>query len=103
MNSASDITVTPLSPFIGAEISGADLAQGMSDDAVTVDGVLDDLVIWGTPDKVAEELLAFRETTGDFGTLLYAGKDWTDKELSRRSMVLLAEKVLPEINTAIGS
>ncbi|MBT5239714.1 MAG: LLM class flavin-dependent oxidoreductase [Rhodospirillaceae bacterium] len=77
--------------------------QGMSDDAVTVDGVLDDLVIWGTPDKVAEELLAFRETTGDFGTLLYAGKDWTDKELSRRSMVLLAEKVLPEINTAIGS
>lgn len=77
--------------------------QSMSDDAVTVDGVLGDLVIWGTPDKVAEDLLAFREVTGDFGTLLYAGKDWTDKELSRRSMVLLAEKVLPEINIAISA
>jgi alkanesulfonate monooxygenase SsuD/methylene tetrahydromethanopterin reductase-like flavin-dependent oxidoreductase (luciferase family) len=72
--------------------------QSMDDDAVTVDGVLDDLVIWGTPDKVADELLAFRDTTGDFGTLLYAGKDWADRDLSRNSMILLAENVLPAIN-----
>ena len=76
--------------------------QSMADDEVTVDGVLDDLVIWGTPDKVADELLAFRETTGDFGTLLYAGKDWADPELSRRSMILLAESVLPAVNSTIG-
>ena len=67
------------------------------DDAVTLDGVLDDLVIWGTPDKVADELNAFRHTIGDFGTLLYAGKDWTDPALGRRSMILLAEKVLPRL------
>ena len=35
-------------------------------------------MIFGTPDKVADELLAFRETIGEFGTLLYAGHDWTD-------------------------
>jgi hypothetical protein len=35
---------------------------------------------------------------GDFGTLLYAGKDWKDRELGRRSMVLLAEKVLPQVS-----
>ncbi len=75
--------------------------QSMSDDDVTIDGVLDDLVIWGTPDKVTDDLLAFRETTGDFGTLLYAGKDWADPELSRRSMILLAESVLPAVNAAI--
>ncbi len=77
--------------------------QAMDDNAVTVDGVLEDLVIWGTPEKVTEELLAFRETTGDFGTLLYAGKDWADVDLGRNSMVLLAEKVLPAFNTATGS
>jgi alkanesulfonate monooxygenase SsuD/methylene tetrahydromethanopterin reductase-like flavin-dependent oxidoreductase (luciferase family) len=75
--------------------------QRMSDDEVTVDGILDDLVIWGTPDKVADDILAFRETIGDFGKLLYAGKDWKDRELGRRSMILLAEKVLPKVNAAI--
>ncbi|MGI9499792.1 MAG: LLM class flavin-dependent oxidoreductase, partial [Geminicoccaceae bacterium] len=64
--------------------------------------VADDLVIWGTPGKVADELLAFREQVGEFGTLLYAGKDWQDRELGRRSMILLAEKVLPAINSAIS-
>ena len=72
------------------------------DSAVTVDGLLDKLVIWGSPQKVADELLAFREEVGDFGTLLYAGKDWLDRDLGRRSMVLAAEKVLPAVNAAIA-
>ncbi|HXP74264.1 MAG TPA: LLM class flavin-dependent oxidoreductase [Stellaceae bacterium] len=67
---------------------------------IDVDRVLDDLVIWGTPDKVADDLLAFREQVGDFGTLLYAGKDWADPALARRSMILLAEKVQPKIAVA---
>jgi alkanesulfonate monooxygenase SsuD/methylene tetrahydromethanopterin reductase-like flavin-dependent oxidoreductase (luciferase family) len=71
----------------------------MSDDDLTVDGVLDNLVIWGTPDKVADELVQFQETVGQFGTLLYAGKDWADPALARRSMVLLAEKVIPNVRT----
>ena len=74
----------------------------MSDDDLTVDGVLDDLVIWGTPDKVADELVQFQDTVGQFGTLLYAGKDWLDPALARRSMVLLAEKVIPKMR-AIGN
>ena len=49
-----------------------------------------------------DQLLAFREVTGDFGTLLYAGKDWEDRSLGIRSMALMAEKVMPEINAAIG-
>jgi alkanesulfonate monooxygenase SsuD/methylene tetrahydromethanopterin reductase-like flavin-dependent oxidoreductase (luciferase family) len=65
----------------------------MPDDELTVDGVLEDLVIWGTPDKVADDLLRFEEKVGAFGTLLYAGKDWADPVLARRSMILLAEKV----------
>jgi alkanesulfonate monooxygenase SsuD/methylene tetrahydromethanopterin reductase-like flavin-dependent oxidoreductase (luciferase family) len=72
------------------------------DDAVTVESVLEKLVLYGSPSRVADKVLAFREEIGDFGTLLYAGKDWLDRDLGRRSMVLTAEKVLPAINTAIG-
>ena len=60
----------------------------------------DQLITYGTPDKVADELLKYQETVGEFGTLLYAGKDWKDPALGKRSMVLLAEKVLPKINAA---
>ncbi len=73
------------------------------DHELTLDSVCKDLVISGSPNKVVDEILAFRETTGDFGTLLYAGKDWKDRELGRRSMILMAEKVLPAVNAAIGS
>jgi alkanesulfonate monooxygenase SsuD/methylene tetrahydromethanopterin reductase-like flavin-dependent oxidoreductase (luciferase family) len=76
-------------------------SRDMPDDAVTVDYVVDKLVIHGSPQRVTEKLLAFREEIGDFGTLLYAGKDWLDRALARRSMVLLAEKVLPAVNAAI--
>lgn len=74
----------------------------MSDDDVTLDYVLDRLVIWGTPDKVADDILALREEVGPFGTLVYAGHDWADVALARRSKVLMAEQVLPRINAAIG-
>lgn len=74
--------------------------QSMPDEAVTLEGVLDRLVIWGTPDKVADELAAFREEVGPFGTLLYAGHDWADPALARRSMALMAEQVLPRMVAA---
>jgi len=70
------------------------------DDEVTLESVCERLVIYGTPDKVADELLSFRDEVGDFGTLLYAGKDWLDRDLGRRSMILLAEKVLPKLDAA---
>jgi alkanesulfonate monooxygenase SsuD/methylene tetrahydromethanopterin reductase-like flavin-dependent oxidoreductase (luciferase family) len=72
----------------------------MSDDAVTTDFIVDNLVVAGTVDRVVDELLAFREKVGDFGTLLYCGMDWVDARLARRSMELMAEKVMPEINRA---
>jgi len=72
------------------------------DAEVTLDRVLDTLVIAGTPEQVVADLLAFRETTGDFGTLLYCGIDWADPVLARRSMTLMAEKVMPALNKAIA-
>ena len=68
------------------------------DDEVTLDRILDDLVICGTPESVADQLLSFQETTGDFGTIVYAGLDWESPELARRSMELMATSVLPRLN-----
>lgn len=75
--------------------------QEMPDDAVTLDYVLDKLVIYGDPASVADQVLAFREQIGDFGHLVYAGHDWTDYDLGRKSMILMAEKVMPLVNSAI--
>ncbi len=84
---------------IGGAVGCAKRATG---EEAALDKVCDELVIYGTPDRVADQLLAFRETVGDFGTLLHAGKDWQDRELGRRSMILilLAEKGLPRIGAA---
>ena len=72
------------------------------DDSVTLDGVVNDLVIAGTVNEVVDQLLAFREQVGDFGTLLYCGIDWADPALGRRSLELMAEKVMPAVNAALG-
>jgi len=67
------------------------------DSAVTVERLLDELVIYGTPDRVADEILKLREEAGPFGEIVYAGMDWVDPELATRSMVLMAEKVMPRL------
>jgi alkanesulfonate monooxygenase SsuD/methylene tetrahydromethanopterin reductase-like flavin-dependent oxidoreductase (luciferase family) len=72
----------------------------LPDDSVTLDDVCERLIIHGTSDRVADQLLAFREEVGPFGTMLYAGHDWRDPVLARRSMVLMAEQVLPRVNAA---
>jgi hypothetical protein len=51
---------------------------------------------------VVDQLLALREEIGDFGEIVYAGMDWVDPALAKRSMQLMAEQVLPRVNAAIG-
>ena len=88
--------------FKGGRGEAFKTSRDQPDSDVTLEGVMDRLIIHGSPQTVADKLLAFREEVGDFGTLLYAGKDWLDREMGRRSMILLAEKVLPVVNSAIG-
>ena len=73
------------------------------DAEITEDFVLDRLVTFGSVNKVVDELLAFYDETGPFGELVYAGMDWVDPALARRSMQLMAEQVMPRVNAAIGS
>jgi alkanesulfonate monooxygenase SsuD/methylene tetrahydromethanopterin reductase-like flavin-dependent oxidoreductase (luciferase family) len=77
------------------------LDQNQPDSEITADYVTQKLVIAGTVNSVVEQILAFRETTGDFGTLLYACHDWLDPALGKRSMQLMAEEVMPRVNKAL--
>jgi len=73
------------------------------DHEVTYEFVLERLCIYGTVNKVVDQLLALREQVGDFGELVYAGMDWVDKKLGQRSMELMATEVMPRVNRAITS
>ena len=72
------------------------------DDEITLDYVMQNCVTFGTVNKVVDEILKTREETGDFGELVYAGMDWVDSALSKRSIQLMAEEVMPRVNAAIG-
>ncbi|MEK7946823.1 LLM class flavin-dependent oxidoreductase [Pigmentiphaga sp. YJ18] len=72
------------------------------DSAVTLDRLVDELVIAGTVDEVVDQILALRETAGDFGEIVYAGMDMVDKAMAYRSMELMATQVMPRVNAAIG-
>ena len=72
------------------------------DDEITEDFVMDNCVTFGSVNKVVDEILKLREQTGDFGELVYAGMDWVDPQLAKRSMQLMAEEVMPRVNAAIG-
>ena len=74
----------------------------MPDEAVTLEYVMDSLILHGTPTNVTEQVIALRESVGDFGTLVYAGHDWADPTLARRSMELMATEVMPAVNSALG-
>ena len=72
------------------------------DEEITQDYVMDNCVIHGSVNKVVDGILALREEIGDFGEIVYAGMDWVDPTLAKRSLQLMAEEVLPRVNAAIG-
>jgi len=69
---------------------------------ITPHYVTNKLVLAGTVNSVVDQILAFRDHVGDFGNLLYAGHDWMDPVLAKRSMELFATEVMPKVNAAIG-
>ncbi len=73
------------------------------DSELSLGRCLERLVIAGTPDSVADQILAFRSEVGAFGTLLYTGHDWADAALSQRSMELAANEVWPRVHRSDAS
>jgi hypothetical protein len=72
-------------------------------DTITDDYVMDRMVWHGSVNKIVDHILAMREEIGEFGELVYAGMDWVDPALAKRSMELMATEVMPRVNRAIGT
>jgi alkanesulfonate monooxygenase SsuD/methylene tetrahydromethanopterin reductase-like flavin-dependent oxidoreductase (luciferase family) len=72
-------------------------SETIPDEAVTVQQCFDWMVMHGSPQRVLDQLVALVDEVGPFGTLLLTHKDWDKPELHKRSMVLLAEKVMPKL------
>jgi alkanesulfonate monooxygenase SsuD/methylene tetrahydromethanopterin reductase-like flavin-dependent oxidoreductase (luciferase family) len=72
------------------------------DSKVTLDRLLDELVITGTVSEVVDKILALRERVGPFGEIVYAGMDLVDPQLGHRSMELMAHEVMPRVNQGLG-
>ena len=77
------------------------LDQNEPDASINADTMTPKLVIAGTVNSVVEQILAFREKVGAFGTLYYPCHDWLDPALGRRSMELMAGQVMPKVNAAL--
>ena len=69
----------------------------MGEEDITVDYLVDQMVIAGSPETVVEKLAALRQRVGPFGTLLAAFHEWDDPMLWQSSMALLARQVAPRL------
>ncbi|MGE3910977.1 MAG: LLM class flavin-dependent oxidoreductase [Chloroflexota bacterium] len=69
----------------------------MTDDDVTLEYLLDNTWIVGSPDEVARKIRALYQTVGGFGSILALAHDWPDPAVWDRSMTLLATEVLPQL------
>ncbi|MBM83665.1 MAG: hypothetical protein CMJ78_24160 [Planctomycetaceae bacterium] len=76
--------------------------EEQADTDCTLDYFMDDVVIAGDPDHVANELLKLREEIGPFGNLVLTAHDWDDRNSWIRSLELFASEVMPKVNQAIG-
>ncbi|MBI3865719.1 MAG: LLM class flavin-dependent oxidoreductase [Planctomycetia bacterium] len=74
----------------------------MNDADCNLDYLFREQIIAGDVDHALERLLALREETGGFGTLVLMSYDWDDKASWVRSMELFAKELMPRLNKAVG-
>ncbi len=69
----------------------------MSDAEVTIEYLVDNIWIVGSPDDVADKLSQLHHDVGGFGVLLAMGHEWQPREQWESSMTRLAKEVMPKL------
>ena len=69
------------------------------DSDISIEYLVDNIFIVGSPDEVTEKLLRLYDDVGGFGVLLAMGHEWQPYDAWVRSMELLVEEVAPRLPT----
>jgi alkanesulfonate monooxygenase SsuD/methylene tetrahydromethanopterin reductase-like flavin-dependent oxidoreductase (luciferase family) len=69
----------------------------MSDADVTLEYLLDNIWVVGSPEDVAAKLRQIYQDVGGFGVLLAMGHEWQPREAWVNSMTLLRQEVIPRL------
>jgi alkanesulfonate monooxygenase SsuD/methylene tetrahydromethanopterin reductase-like flavin-dependent oxidoreductase (luciferase family) len=70
----------------------------MPDEDITIDWLMDNIWLVGSPDDVARRIRELHAQVGGFGTVLQLIYDWGEgEECNRRNMGLLAKEVIPQL------
>ena len=74
----------------------------MTDEDCTVEYMMDNVWIVGSPDDVAEKLSELYQYVGGFGVLLIMAHEWDPLDKWQRSAALLKEAVVPQLAALEG-
>jgi len=82
----------------GGNLAYVKLDPSMSDEAVDVDYMMENVWIVGDPQECADKIRQLYNDTGGFGHLLAITQDPDDHSLMQRSLRLLMEEVAPRVS-----
>lgn len=86
-------------PLLGMTrgLGGLKIEESMPDSAITLEYLLDNVWLVGSPETVARQIMELHTKVGGFGGLLIGATDWSDPAIWDRSMQLFATDVMPRV------
>ena len=82
-------------PMIRNNLNLFKVDKSMLDREVTMDYMIENMWLVGSPEEVARKIVELYEFVGGFGVLLVMGHEWNPKKKWQKSMRLLREEALP--------
>ena len=86
-------------PLLGLTrgLGGLKMEESTPDSDITLDYLLNNIWVVGSPDTVARKIRDLHASVGGFGGLLIGATDWSDPAIWDRSMQLFATHVIPRV------
>ncbi len=77
--------------------------QGIEADKVVDLLIESGFAVIGTPDDAGQQIERMEKQSGGFGTYLFMGTEWADREATKKSYELFAQYVMPQFNKEADS